>query len=73
MTRGNLGLNLRTTHSYRGGHFGVRPLDGVETFFRHLASSANRKIFESNQGYRRGPKILPCGTPEITGRESEIQ
>ena len=48
---------------------------------RHLASSANSKTFEKDSDVDRsfmkminksGPRILPCGTPEMTGKVFEV-
>jgi len=48
--------------------------------WKHLVSSANRKKFTGNDSVwkvihvqinRKGPRILPCGTPDSTGRRQE--
>ena len=59
-----------------------RQSDISETFLKHLASSANSKTSEevtaagrsfTNTKNMIGPKMLPCGTPETTGRTSETE
>ena len=41
---------------------------------RHVASSANSKMFSDvdRSFMKSGPRILPCGTPEMTGKVFEV-